>query len=222
MAKAESHAQGSLSSCVNDVIRTGRSISKTCVNNAKVSDHHAIIPTEQAPDFSSFNTDEKRIYLLVAMRFLSCFLEDYTYRQVKAELTCGAEKFYVTGNTEIDAGWKKISIVSDDDDEQETAENEKAEEQKNLPDVKKGDVFTCTDTLIKSLKTTPPSRYTEASLLAAMENPSRFITDRGMKSYIGGGLALRQQGRILLRSCIRHFILRKRIMLYIRRQKEYR
>ena len=48
--------QGSLSSCVNDVIRTGRSISKTCVNNAKVSDHHAIIPTEQAPDFSSFNT----------------------------------------------------------------------------------------------------------------------------------------------------------------------
>ncbi len=180
--------QGSLSSCVNDVIRTGRSISKTCVNNAKVSDHHAIIPTEQAPDFSSFNTDEKRIYLLVAMRFLSCFLEDYTYRQVKAELTCGTEKFYVTGNTEIDAGWKKISIVSDDDDEQETAENEKAEEQKNLPDMKKGDIFTCTDTLIKSLKTTPPSRYTEASLLAAMENPSRFITDRSMKSYIGGGL----------------------------------
>ncbi len=176
---------GSLSSPVNEVIRSGRGISKACVNSAKVSDHHAIIPTEQTPDFSSFSTDEKKIYLLVAMRFLCCFCEDYTYNQVKATLECAGEKFYVTGNTVVNEGWKKISLANDDEDENEEKD---ASEQKNLPELKKGDVYVCRDTLIKSLKTTPPSRYTEASLLSAMENPSKYILDKEMKEYIGAGL----------------------------------
>lgn len=176
---------GSLSTPVNEVIRSGRSIAKACVNSAKVSDHHAIIPTEQTPDFSSFSTDEKKIYLLVAMRFLCCFCEDYTYNQVKATLECAGEKFYITGNTLVNEGWKKISLAGDDEDENEEKD---ASEQKNLPELKKGDMFVCRDTLIKSLKTTPPSRYTEASLLSAMENPSKYILDKEMKEYIGAGL----------------------------------
>lgn len=173
---------GSLSAPVNEVIRSGRSIAKACVNNSKVSDHHAIIPTEQTPDFSSFSTDEKRIYLLAALRFLCCFCEDYKYSQVKAVLECGGEKFYVTGNTVINEGWKKISISEDDEEEHD------ASEQKNLPELKKGDVYRCRSTVVKSLKTSPPSRYTEASLLSAMENPSKYIADKTMKEYIGGGL----------------------------------
>lgn len=175
---------GSLSPTVNEVIRSGRSIAGACVNNSKVSDHHAIIPTEQVPDFSSFTTDEKRIYLLVAIRFLCCFCEDYTYNQVKAVLECENERFYVTGNTVINEGWKKISISVDD----EESGDDDGTEQKNLPQLKKGDTFKCKKTLVKALKTSPPSRYTEASLLSAMENPSRFITDKAMKGYIGGGL----------------------------------
>lgn len=176
---------GSLSAAVNEVIRSARPIAKACINNAKVSDHHAIIPTEKTPDFSSFSTDEKKIYLLVAMRFLCCFCEEYSYNQVKATLECYGEKFYVTGNTVINEGWKKISLSDSDEDENEEPD---ASEQKNLPELKKGDVFTCKDTLIKSLKTTPPSRYTEASLLSAMENPSKYIADKEMKEYIGAGL----------------------------------
>lgn len=174
---------GNLSAPVNDVIRSGRGIAKACVNNSKVSDHHAIIPTEQVPDLSSFSTDEKRIYLLVAMRFLCCFCEDYSYDQVKAVLECEGERFHVTGNTVVNEGWKKISISEDDDEEESDAS-----EQKNLPELKKGDVYKCKKTTVKALKTSPPSRYTEASLLSAMENPSRFITDKAMKEYIGGGL----------------------------------
>ena len=174
---------GNLMTPVNEVIRSGGSIAKACVNNAKVSDHHAIIPTEQVPDLASFSTDEKRIYLLVAMRFLSCFCEDYSYDQVKAVLECEGERFHVTGNTVVNLGWKKISIAEDDEEEEADAS-----EQKNLPELKKGDIYKCKKTLIKALKTTPPSRYTEASLLSAMENPSRFITDKAMKEYIGGGL----------------------------------
>lgn len=177
---------GSLSATVNEVIRSGRSIAKACVNNAKVSDHHAIIPTEQTPDFSSFSTDEKKIYLLVAMRFLCCFCEDYAYNQVKAVLECNGERFFATGNTVVNEGWKKISISNDDEDDEDSAPD--ASEQKNLPEMKNGDVYKCKKTVIKSLKTSPPSRYTEASLLSAMENPSKYITDKAMKEYIGGGL----------------------------------
>ena len=173
---------GALSAPVNEVLRSARSISKVCVNNSKVSDHHAIIPTEQTPDFSSFSTEEKKIYLLVAIRFLCCFCEDYSYNQVKAVLECCGEHFHVTGKTVVNQGWKKISISEDEEEEDDTAE------QKNLPELKKSDIYNCKKTLVKSLKTTPPSRYTEASLLSAMENPSKFITDKAMKEYIGGGL----------------------------------
>ena len=176
--------QGSLIVPVNDILRSNRSIAASCVNNSKVSDHHAIIPTEQAPDFSSFSTDEKRIYLLVAIRFLCAFCEDYTYNQVKAVIDCEGEKFYATGNTVINEGWKKISISENDDD----ADEPDASEQKDLPVLRKGDKFVCGKTVVKSLKTTPPSRYTEASLLSAMENPSKYITDKTLKGYIGGGL----------------------------------
>lgn len=174
---------GSLSAPVNEIIRSGRGIAKSCVNNAKVSDHHAIIPTEQTPDFASFSTDEKRIYLLVAIRFLCNFCEDYSYNQVKAVLECCGEKFHVTGNTVVNEGWKKISIADEDDEEEIDAS-----EQKGLPELKSGDTFVCKNTVVKSLKTSPPSRYTEASLLSAMENPSKFIADKAMKEYIGGGL----------------------------------
>ncbi len=176
---------GNLSAPVNDVIRSGRSIHKSCINNAKVSDHHAIIPTEQVPDFSSFSTEEKKIYLLVAMRFLCCFCEDYTYDQVKAVLTACGENFHVLGNTVTNAGWKAISITADEDEEAEASEDT---DQKNLPPLKNGDILTCSGTLVKALKTTPPSRYTEASLLSAMENPAKFITDKSMKEFIDGGL----------------------------------
>ena len=176
---------GSLAAPVNEILRASRSINASCVNNAKVSDHHAIIPTEQVPDFSSFSTEEKKIYLLVAMRFLSCFLPDYTYNQVKAVLTCAGENFHVTGNTVTDEGWKKLSITLDEEDED--AEPDESE-QKNLPQLVKGDRLVCAGTLVKAQKTSPPSRYTEASLLSAMENPSKYIADKAMKEYIGGGL----------------------------------
>lgn len=178
---------GSLSAPTNDILRTGAKIHASCINNAKVSDHHAIIPTEKAPDLASFSTDEKRIYLLVALRFLCCFMPDYTYKQISAVLACGSEKVYVTGNTVLEEGWKKLSITPDEEEEDEQTETD-APVAGSLPPLAKGDILTCADTLIKAQKTTPPSRYTEASLLSAMENPSKYITDRAMKEYIGGGL----------------------------------
>lgn len=175
---------GSLSDTAKDIMHHRRSINKLCVNAAKVSDHHAIIPTEEMPDIMSFSNEEKKIYVLVVSRFFSCFYPDFVYRQVKAELECGGESFFVTGKEIIDHGWKKLGITDSDEEE----EKDDSESETSLPTLVKGGKIRCTGTDIKGLKTTPPSRYTEASLLSAMENPSKFIKDRKMKEFIGAGL----------------------------------
>ena len=175
---------GSLADTAKDIMRNRRSINKLCVNAAKVSDHHAIIPTEEMPDIYAFSNEEKKIYVLVVSRFFSCFYPDFVYKQVKAELECGGESFFVTGKEIIDYGWKKLGITDSDEEE----EKDDSESDSSLPPLVKGAKIRCSGTDIKALKTTPPSRYTEASLLSAMENPSKFIKDRKMKEFIGAGL----------------------------------
>ncbi len=169
---------GEFAPVVRDIIGGKRSIAKSCVNNAKVSDHHAIIPTEQPVNLSDLTNDERRIYLLVVRRFLTCFYGSYVFKQQKAELEAGGEKFSAVGRETVDKGWKKVYDFADE---------EELEEQ-DLPALKRGDSFSCKNVQVKSGKTKPPARYTEATLLSAMENPSAFISDKSMKEYIGGGL----------------------------------
>ena len=175
---------GMLADTAKDILRSRRTICKLCVNNEKVSDHHAIIPTEEMPDMIKFSNEEKRIYVLVVSRFFACFYPDFVYKQVKAELSCKDHRFFVSGKEIVDYGWKKLGITDSDEEE----EKDESEAEGGLPALKKGDVLRCRGVEIKALKTAPPSRYTEASLLSAMENPSKFIKDRRMKEFIGGGL----------------------------------
>lgn len=170
---------GEYSALVSEIFRAKRSISKSCVNNAKVSDHHAIIPTEQKVSLMDLNAEEKKIYHLVVKRFLTCFFPSYEYKKLRAEFSAEGESFYAAGREIISKGWKKVYEIEDED----LDENEQT-----LPSLKKGESYTCHNTLIKSHKTKPPARYTEATLLSAMENPSKFIQDKSMKEYIGGGL----------------------------------
>lgn len=172
-------AFGEFSVAVKEIFTEKRAIAKSCVNNQKVSDHHAIIPTEERPNLLKMTVEEKKIYFLVLKRFLAAFYRPYQYKTVR--ITCGwrEEVFKAGGKAETDKGWR---LVYDLDKEEEE------EEFQNLPVIKKGDRFVCKNTLLKADQTKPPSRYTEASLLAAMENPSKFIADKKMKEYIGGGL----------------------------------
>lgn len=173
---------GDFQPIVSELVRGRKTIAKACVNNAKVSDHHAIIPTEERVDLSALSTDELRIYTMVVRRFLTCFYPPYEYMQTKAELTCEGETFRASGRKVVQLGWKKVYHVRDDEDDPE------AEEEQTLPDLARGKTFTCANVQLKSGKTKPPARYTEATLLSAMENPSKFIADQKMKEYIGGGL----------------------------------
>ncbi len=171
-------AFGDFSSICGSILKEKRTIAKNCVNNAKVTDHHAIIPTEQGVNYMDLNDNERKIYRLVVLRFLTCFFDAYQYCSIKAELSCEGYTFTAAGREILDKGWKK---VYDEKDEEE-------DEEQTLPSLSEGDVFACKNVLVKSGKTTPPARYTEATLLSAMENPAAFIEDKSMREYIGGGL----------------------------------
>ncbi len=171
-------AFGDFTKITGSILKEKRSIAASCVNNKKVSDHHAIIPTEQGVNYMDLSDNERKIYRMVVLRFLTCFYDAYQYCSIKAELTCDGLTFAAAGREIIDKGWKKVYDVADE---------EEAEEQ-FLPSLSQGATFPCQGILIKSGKTTPPSRYTEATLLSAMENPAAFIEDKTMRAYIGGGL----------------------------------
>ncbi len=161
------------------ILREKAAIAKSCVNDSRVSDHHAIIPTEESPNLLKFSDEEKKIYFLVLRRFFAAFFAPYRYETIRVTLKAKNELFLAQGKVILSPGWKEIDQVDDDDD---------SGEEQQLPEIKKGDRFICKNTMLKAEKTKAPSRYTEASLLAAMENPSKYIEDKAMKEYIGGGL----------------------------------
>ncbi len=169
---------GDFTPITGTILREKRSISKSCINNAKVTDHHAIIPTEQGVNYLDLSDNERKIYRLVVLRFLTCFFDAYQYCSIKAEFTVGEYSFYATGREILDKGWKTVYDVADEEEEEEQV----------LPKLAEGADFACESVLIKSGKTSPPSRYTEATLLSAMENPGAFIEDKKMREFIGSGL----------------------------------
>ncbi len=171
-------AVGEFAGVARNIIKEKRQIAKDCINNAKVSDHHAIIPTEQNVYLEKLSTAERQVYMLVLQRFLTCFFDDYRYQQIKISLKCGDYDFSASGKVILAMGWKNIYDAEDEVDEVE----------QTLPKLSKGQSFICQNTQLKAAKTSPPSRYTEASLLSAMENPAKFIEDKKMKEYIGAGL----------------------------------
>ncbi|MGN0447044.1 MAG: DNA topoisomerase III [Acutalibacteraceae bacterium] len=153
---------------------------KYIVNSAKVTDHHAIIPTEQSPDLGRLSHDERNIYELVVKRFLEVLSEPYEYDEMKVEIDAPKGQFFCKGKTPVTAGWKEYSgNLTDDEEEDDT--DDKAQQ---LPKLTVGQALTLKGMKITEGKTRPPARYTEATLLSAMENPSKQITDKALKAVI--------------------------------------
>ncbi|MDD6145930.1 MAG: DNA topoisomerase III [Oscillospiraceae bacterium] len=154
-------------------------LTKHIVNNAKVTDHHAIIPTEQSPDFSRLSYDERNIYDLVVRRFMAVLSPDFQYDEVKLRLECEGLSFTAKGKSVTSPGWKAF-YSADDEDEEDEGENRSQQ----LPEIKKGMKLPVSGAKIVCGKTKPPARYTEATLLSAMENPSKQISDKNLKAVI--------------------------------------
>lgn len=157
----------------------GKIETKFIVNNAKVSDHHAIIPTEQSPNLSKLSYEERNIYDLVVRRFMAVLSEPFQYDEVKIEIAADKGSFFAKGKTPLKQGWKEFYGTLDEDEDDDS--DDKAQ---SLPPLKQGQALTLKGIKITEGKTKPPARYTEATLLSAMENPSKQITDKTLKAVI--------------------------------------
>lgn len=152
--------------------------SKSFVDNSKVSDHHAIIPTEESMIRGSLSYDENNIYELVVKRFLSVLLPPYEYEEKTVKMEIGGEIFTTTGIRVLNNGWKILSTENSKD--------------KLVPDFKSGDSLKIKKAMKTSGETAPPPYLNEGSLLSAMENPVKYMStsDKDLKKIIGetGGL----------------------------------
>jgi len=150
------------------------------VNDAKVSDHHAIIPTEIPVYLNSLSNDEKKIYDLIVKRFITVLYPPYKFEQITLMLEIDKETFKTTGRIVKDLGWRAVSaVIKDDDDEEDST--------RSIPELTKGQIVKVNDLKLVASQTKPPSRYTEATLLTAMENPSKFIEDEELRDSIKTG-----------------------------------
>ena len=153
------------------------------VDDKKVSDHHAIIPTEQFVDLSHMTNEERKIYDLVVRRFLAVLMTPFTYDETTMKAEAGEGIFTARGKIVQSQGWKEAyeTEVFSGEDEDEIAE-ELPKEQK-LPELKKGEKLKIEKMELTAGKTKPPARFNEATLLSAMENPVKYMESRD-KTYI--------------------------------------
>jgi len=149
-------------------IRTNASF----VDDKKVSDHHAIIPTEQFVQLDHMTVEERKIYDLVVRRFLAVLCPPFEYEQILMRAEAAGESFAARGKTVKTLGWKEAYESPEDLDEEEV-EHEIREQ--ILPEIKKGSRLSIDQQKVTSGKTKPPAPFNEATLLSAMENPVRYM-----------------------------------------------
>lgn len=180
-------AIGPYKDSANAVLRSKPIQTKYIVNDAKVTDHHAIIPTEQYVDLNKLSREERHIYDLVVRRFIAVLSAPFEYDEVQVKITVGKYNFYTKGQSIKSAGWKALydSSLADDDDD---AEPDLAAQR--LPALSQGAAVAVKEVRVCAGKTSPPARYTEATLLTAMENPASQVEDGRLRDALktAGGL----------------------------------
>ncbi|QDP41760.1 DNA topoisomerase III [Radiobacillus deserti] len=150
------------------IIKQGVQTNKSFVDDKKVSDHHAIIPTEEAVSLFDLDDKERKIYDLVVKRFLAVLSAPFEYEQTTVTAQIGEETFTAKGKTVIKQGWKAVY-------QQRYQEEESDDQDQLLPNLQKGDVISDISLQITKGETKPPERFTEGTLLQAMENPAKYM-----------------------------------------------
>lgn len=183
---------------------------KTFVDDSKVSDHHAIIPTEESSGFSSLSDKEFKIYDLVVKRFLAVLNKPFEYESITIKIEIGQEVFTTKTKKVLSLGWKQVyeEIESDDNIVNDF-----------LKDLNAGDEFDVSNIYQTKGQTNPPSRFDEGSLLIAMENPKRYMSDEN-KELIKtiqetGGLGTVATRADIIEKLYSNFLIEKKVGIYI-------
>ena len=181
------------------------------VNDAKVSDHHAIIPTEQYVQLSALSNEERRIYDLVVRRFLAVLLPPCVYEETVIRASIEKECFTARGKRMVEKGWQEAYEDNRYDEEDEAKEEVR---EQNLPLLEAGMKIGQLKISLREGKTKPPARFTEGTLLSAMENPVRYMENRdsSLVKTIGeaGGLGTVATRADIIEKLFRSFLLEKK------------
>ena len=146
---------------------------KRFYDNAKISDHHAIVPTEKLPRLESLTVDERNIYDMVARRLIAAHYPNYEYEAAKILTKVGAHTFKSTGSAPVKEGWRALY------------RGEKAEKgEVLLPKLRPGEARTVEKISSKACKTKPPQPHNDASILKMMENAGRDIEDETLREQM--------------------------------------
>ena len=146
-------------------------LNRHSVDNAKITDHHAIIPTGETP--SGLSTDETTIYQMVVNRFIEAFSPDSEEERMQVLFTDGTNTFTWKACRQISLGWKAVQKEVKSDDEEELLAT--------LPNLTEGELLPLVNADITEHKTKPKPLYTEATLLSAMENAGKEVEDAESK-----------------------------------------
>ncbi|MCW2924360.1 MAG: topB [Thermoleophilia bacterium] len=177
------------------------------VNDEKVDDHHAIIPTEQVADLSKLRDDERRVYDLVVRRYLAAFHPIARHEDTVVVTKVEEEHFRTKGSVLVEPGWRAVYGLEADDDESKAARAAKAkvdgeaaegaeveakgdeDEKQNLPKLEEGEAVTARldDEQPQEKQTKPPARYSEGTLLSAMETAGKLVDDEAMREAMKDG-----------------------------------
>lgn len=145
-------------------------------NDSKITAHHGIIPTRKTVDLTQMNDSERKVYGLVRSHFLAQFLPDHEVDKTDLRLNCAGETLVARGSVVIVSGWRQLFL-------REMATHS-PEETQALPTLQQGQTCEVEQVDVRARQTQPPEHYTEGTLIAAMKNAARFVSDERLKQRL--------------------------------------
>lgn len=157
------------------------------VNDSKITDHYAIIPTGQGfENYEKLSNLSKNIYKLIVKRFLSIFYPPAQYEKVSITIDVEGEKFYTSNRVCVNLGYLEITKGKDVQEEKENAKKESGINPEILRKIKKGQNIDIINFETKESETNPPNRYNSGSMILAMENAGKLIEEEELREQIKG------------------------------------
>lgn len=192
------------SALINKPIKT----SKSFVDNAKVSDHHAIIPTEEYVKLTNMTNEERKIYDLVVRRFIAVLYPPFEFEQTTLTIKVENELFMAKGKIVKSRGWKEAYDTEMEEDSEEDLKEQ------TLPEISNGARLSGLRFQLTEGKTKPPAPFNEATLLSAMENPTKYMEHSNKKAAQTltetGGLGTVATRADIIEKLFNSFLLEKR------------